>query len=1044
MIDKIIIFSIRYKFIVLAATLALIVSGTIATFRLPIDALPDITNNQVLIITQNPNLAAYEMEKFVTAPIELAMANIPDLVEVRSISKFSLSNVTLIFKDEVDVYKARLLVLERLTELQKSLPDGIQPTLAPVSTGLGEIYQYVIRPKKPEDSIYSLSDLRTIQDWVVRKKLLSTEGVADISSFGGFVKEYQAKVNPKFMRAANVTLEELFRALESGNGNTGGAYIEKDGVAYVVRGIGLVRNLDDINNTIIKINNEVPVYVKDVASVEYGATVRYGAMTIDAQGETVGAVVLMRKGENAMDVIKNIKAKIVEIQKELPKDLEIVPFIDRSVLISKTIKTVSANLLEGCLIVIFVLFIFLGDIRASLLAASVIPLSMMIALILMNVFGVEGNLMSLGAIDFGLIVDSALLVIENVVFQLALALKAQKDLASSKIKDLVVAQACKEVKKSVVFGGIIILIVYIPIMTLTGIEGKMFTPMAMTVSFAIFGALVLALTYVPTMSALILKPHGDHESFADKLVNFMYKGYKPVIESVMYFKWQTLGGALALLIAGVWVFMGLGGEFIPRVDEGDYLIETRLPVGTNLTESKQFSTKLQRILLDSFPSEIKTNIGKVGTSEIPTDPMPLEGFDNILILTDQHEWKEVKTKAELTERIAGIYKMFPGVTYTISQPIENRFNELISGAKADVVIKIFGDDLDQLTTTGTEIASILKNIKGCDDIIVQKLGGLPQIVVTYDRKLLAYYGIQVSQVNDMIQTAFAGKSAGIVYEGERRYELSVRLSSDFRDNIDDVSSLLLSDKNGNLIPLSQVASVKTEIGPTEISRESGQRRLNVSFNVRGRDVESAVLEAKEIIDKKVKIAKGYSLKYGGQFQNLQGAKSRLSIVLPIALLIIMALLFATFGSIRETLMVFSAIPLSAVGGIFSLLIRGYSFSISAGVGFICLFGVAVLNGILLISHFKTLENQDTEEDTQALVLRGLAEKFRPIIMTSFVAAFGFLPMAFSSGAGGEVSKPLATVVIGGLLTATVLTLVVLPVIYIQFKGKKENDGLDEI
>ncbi len=1042
MIDRIIIFSVRYKLIVLAATAALIIAGTFATIKLPIDAVPDITNNQVLIITQNPNLAAYEMEKFVTAPIELAMANIPDLVEVRSISKFSLSNVTLIFKDNVDVYQARLLVLERLTELEKNLPDGIQPTLAPVTTGLGEIYQYVIQPKNPKDTTYSLTELRTIQDWIVRKKLLGTEGVADISSFGGYVKEYQAKVNPKFMRAANVTLEELFRALESGNGNTGGAYLEKDGIAYVIRGIGLVRNLEDINNTIIKINNEVPVYVKDVATVDYGATVRYGAMTKDGHGETVGAVVFMRKGENAMAVIKNIKKKIKEIEKELPKDLDIAPFIDRSVLISKTIKTVTANLLEGCVIVIFVLFIFLGDLRASLLAASVIPLSMMIALILMNIFGVEGNLMSLGAIDFGLIVDSALLVIENVVFQLAMSLKAQKDLANSKIKDIVVVHACKEVKKSVVFGGIIILIVYIPIMTLSGIEGKMFTPMAMTVSFAIFGALILALTYVPTMSALVLKPHGDHETFADKLVHFLYKGYKPLIESVMYFKWQTLGGAAFLLASGIWVFMGLGGEFIPRVDEGDYLIETRLPVGTNLTQSKQFSTKLQKILLDSFPNEIKVCIGKVGTSEIPTDPMPLEGFDNIVILKDQHEWQKVKNKEELTEKIASVYKTFPGVTYTISQPIENRFNELISGAKADVVIKIFGDDLEQLTKTGNEMATVLRGIKGCDDIIVQKLGGLPQIVVNYDRRLLAYYGIQVSQVNDLIQTAFAGKTAGIVYEGERRYDLSVRMSSDFRDNIDDVRSLLLSDKVGNLIPLSQVAEVKVEIGPTEISRDGGQRRVNVSFNVRGRDVESAVLEAKKIIEEKIKIPKGYYLTYGGQFQNLQGAKERLSIVLPIALLIIMALLFATFGSIRETLMVFSAIPLSAVGGIFSLFIRGYSFSISAGVGFICLFGVAVLNGILLISHFKKLEGE-SEDDVQSIVLRGLGEKFRPIIMTSFVAAFGFLPMAFSSGAGGEVSKPLATVVIGGLLTATVLTLIVLPVIYILFRGKNESDGLDE-
>jgi cobalt-zinc-cadmium resistance protein CzcA len=1043
MIDKIIVFSIRSKILILSLTAALVSVGTFALLKLPLDAVPDVTNNQVLIITQDPNLAAYEMEKFATAPIELAMANLPDMVEIRSISKFSLSNVTVIFKDNVDPYHARLLVLEKLNDLKKNLPNGVQPTLAPISTGLGEIFQYIIRPKNPQDSVYTLSDLRTIQDWVVRKKLLSTEGVADISSFGGYVKEYQAKVNPKFMRAANVTLEEIFRALEGGNGNAGGAYIEKDGTAFVIRGIGLIKNLEDIEKTIIKINNQVPVYIKDVAEVDYGATVRYGAMTINGEGETVGAVVLMRKGENAVNVIKNIKKSLSEIEKDLPKDLEIVPFIDRSVLISKTIKTVTANLLEGCLIVIVVLFIFLGDIRASLLAASVIPLSMMIAVILMNIFGVDGNLMSLGAIDFGLIVDSALLVIENVVFQLAIALKAHKNLTDKKLKDIEVAHACKEVKKSVVFGGLIILIVYFPIMTLSGIEGKMFTPMAMTVSFAILGALILSLTYVPTMATLVLKPHGDHKSFADKLVDFFYKGYQPLIEKAIAKKMQTIAGALVLLCAGILVFMKLGGEFIPRVDEGDYLIETRLPVGTGLTESKDFSTKLQKILLDSFPNEIATCVGKVGTSEIPTDPMPIEAFDNIIILKDEHEWKKVKTKAELTERIAGVYKNFPGVTYTISQPIENRFNELISGAKADVVIKIMGDDLDKLTYLGQQVGVILKNVKGCEDILVQKLGGLPQIVVTYDRNMLAYYGIQVEKVNQLIQTAFAGKTAGIIYEGERRFDLSVRLSSDYRANIEDIKQLLLSDKNGNLVPLSQVADIRVEIGPSEISRDKGQRRINVSFNVRGRDIESVVNEAKKLIEAKINLPLGYSFTYGGQFQNLLAAKERLSVVLPIALLIILALLFVTFGTIRESLMVFSAIPLAAVGGIFSLWARGFSFSISAGVGFICLFGVAVLNGILLISHFKKL-GRETELETEELVKVALADKFRPIIMTSFVAAFGFLPMAFSTGAGGEVSKPLATVVIGGLLTATVLTLIVLPVIYILFKSDEPDaDGLDE-
>lgn len=1038
MINKIIEYSISHKLTIGILTMILVIFGSYSISKLPIDAVPDVTNNQVQIITQNPNLAPYEMEKFITSPIELAMANTPGLLEIRSMSKFGLSSVILVFDDETEVYRCRQLVMERLKELEQDIPKEMGvPTLAPVATGLSEVYQYVLKPKYKGDTTYSLMDLRTIQDWVVRKKLLGTEGVADVSSFGGKVKEYQAKVKPELLRSTGVTMQELFKALENGNGNTGGAYIEKEGVAYLIRGIGLAQSIDDIKNILIKSNGSVPVYVKDVANVEFGFSVRYGGMTMDGNGEVVGAVVLMRKGENASKVVANIKKRVAEIEKLLPDDLQIEVFIDRESLVNRAIQTVVKNLFEAFIIVVFVVFIFLGDIRASLLVASVIPLSLFTMIILMNYFHVGGNLMSLGAIDFGLTVDPAIIVVESVVVSLAMGLKNVKPHLLQDAKDLIVKNATFEVKRSVVYGGLIILIVYFPIMTLSGIEGKMFTPMALAVSFAIIGAIILALTYVPMMSALVLKPHDpEHKNFADKMVDAMHKAYEPILHFAFKFKYSIICVSFALLYVAYMIFNAMGGEFIPKLDEGDYNIEIRNPVGTSLSQSLEFSTKVQKLLKSKYPNEIKTLVAKIGTSEIPTDPVPFESFDLAIILNDKKEWKVAKTKDELTALISEDLAKYPGLMVSFSQPIENRFNDMLSGAKTDVVIKVFGDDLDKLTKVGNQLAGILRKLQGSADVQVQKLGGLPQIMVKYDRRLISYYGIQVADINNLIQVGFAGAKTGKIYEGENRFDLSVRLDNENRNGIEDLLNLQINTNKGIAIPLREVADIKIEKGASEISRENGQRKLNVGFNVRGRDIESIVSEAQEIIAKEVTLPSGYKLSYGGAFENLLRAKARLSVVLPLSLLIIFFLLYATFGTFGDSLLVFSGIPLSAVGGIIALSMSGMAFSISAGIGFISLFGIAVLNGILLIGHFKTLESRRGIDDIYERVEVGIKERFRQVLMTSATAALGFLPMALSHGAGSEIQKPLATVVIGGLITSTILTLVVLPILYIVFNDRK--------
>ncbi|MCS7018617.1 MAG: CusA/CzcA family heavy metal efflux RND transporter [Cytophagales bacterium] len=1038
MIDKIIAFSVRNPLTIGALTLIMAIVGGYSLKNLPIDAVPDVTNNQVDIITYTPSLASLEMEMFVTSPIEMAMSNIPGLLQTRSISKFGLSVVKLVFSDDTDIYWARQQVFERLQQIKNEIPEAAgEPYMGPVSTGLGEVYQYVIRPRDLSDKSFSPMELRTLQDWFIRKQLLGVPGVAEVSGFGGFKKEYQAKLKLDQMRALGVTIDEVYEALSQGNSNTGGAYIEKENKAFTIRGIGLATTLDDIANTVVKNKGTVPVLVKDVAEVAFGSAIRYGAMTMNGEGEVVGGIIMMVKGGNGNEVITRVKAKMAEIEKQLPASLVIEPFIDRSKIVNNAIKTVATNLIEGALIVIVVIIVFLGNWRASLLAASVIPLAMLFAFIWMQYFGVVGNIMSLGAIDFGLLVDPAIIVVESVVLFLALAFQRhlqfnRKDgnvSLSYRQRQEVVIQSASEVKKSVVFGGAIILIVYFPIMTLQGIEGKMFTPMAQTVSFAILGALLLAITYVPMMSALIIKPPRDpHDhGFSEKIVQAVYKVFQPLIHLGLRFKYGTIAFALCVLAAGIWGFKIIGGEFVPKLQEGDLVVEMNLPVGTSMTESIKLATKVEKMLLEKFPDEVERVVSKIGTSEVPTDPQAMEAMETIVVLKPKQVWKKAKKQEDLADMVADEMKAFPGLVLSIQQPIENRVNELMAGSRTDIVVKLYGYDLDTLVKKSNEIISLLRTVPGAVDVQESKIFGLPQINIRYDRRQMATYGITVEQMNRTLQIAFAGAAAGLVYEKDKRFDLTLRLSDDDRVRPENIKNLLITSKDGSPVPLKELADIEENIGPSEIGHENLGRRANIGFNVRGRDVESLVYEAMELVGKNVVLPPGYRLEFGGEFENLRRAKQRLGIVVPIALAIIFGLLFASFGNIRDSLLIYAVVPLSAVGGVFSLLLRDMNFSISAGVGFIALFGIAVLNGILLVSHFNELMKRGM--NAEQAVVQGLHERFRPVLMTSAVAALGFLPMALSTSVGAEVQKPLATVVIGGLFTATVLTLIVLPVIY---------------
>ena len=1048
MLNKIINFSIKNKLIIILMTLGWIIYGIIELRKLPIDAVPDITDNQVQLITSSPSLGAPDVERFITFPLEQAMNNIQGIKQMRSFSRFGLSVVTIVFEEDVDLYLARQQVSERLQNVSKDIPVTLGvPEMAPISTGLGEIYQYIIRPKTGYEHRYTAMELRTIQDWIVRRQLLGTEGVADVASFGGNLKQYEVAVNPAQLKAMGVTMQEVFTALENNNQNTGGAYIEKGPTILYIRTEGLMGKIHDIEKTVVKnLPDGTPVLIENIGKVQYGKAIRYGAMTYNGKSEVAGAVVMMMKGANSNKVIENVKIRIDEIRKTLPEGVIIEPFLDRTKMVNNAISTVSKNLLEGALIVIFVLVVFLGNLRAGFIVSSVIPLSMLFAFIMMNIFGVSGNLMSLGALDFGLIVDGAVIIVEAILHRLHGPTLANKNFLTAKEMDETVESSAGKMMNSAVFGQIIILIVYLPILTLEGVEGKMFKPMAQTVIFALLGAFILSLTYVPMMSALFLSKKIAHKkNYADRMMDKLEAVYDKILKVVLKFQNPLFFSVLGLFFVSVFIMTKLGGEFIPTLPEGDFAVDTRVLPGSNLKTSTDAVLKSQQILLKKFP-EIEKIVGKTGSSEIPTDPMPIDASDMMIILKPRKEWTSAKSYDELAEKMsAELKKNIVGVTYSFQYPVNMRFNELMTGARQDVVCKIFGENLDSLKIYAEKLGEISKKIDGAENIYVEPISGMPQILIEYNRAALSQYGLSIGEVNKMVNTAFAGQSAGSVFEEEKKFDLVVRLDGELRKNLEDVKNLLIPTPTGVEIPLSAVAQVELKESVNQIQREEAHRRIVVGFNVKGRDIQSTVQDLQQMVDKNLKLPVGYTIKYGGTFENLQQAQQRLGIAVPISLALILLMLYFAFSSVKYGLIIFTTIPLSAIGGILSLWLRGMNFSISAGVGFIALFGVAVLNGIVLIAEFN--RQKEIHSNLHEVVRVGGKMRLRPVLMTALVASLGFLPMAISQGEGAEVQRPLATVVIGGLLLATFLTLFILPTVYIWFEKhfpqRKKNINLDE-
>lgn len=1040
MLSRIIYFSIHNKLIVALMVLCLILWGGWSLSRLNVDAVTDITDNQVMVITVTPTLAAQEVERLVTYPVEQTMSSIPGINNMRSFSRFGLSIVTIVFKEDVDQYWARQQVQERLSLAEKDIPVGVgKPEMAPATTGLGEIYQYVIRPEKGYEDKYDATELRSIQDWIVKRQLLGTPGVAEVSGFGGFVKQYEVGADPDRLAQAGVSITELYEALERNNQNTGGAYIDKNPQAYFIRSEGLVKNITDIENIVVKRTDKgTPLLVRDIANVKFGHGVRYGAATRNGEGETVTGIVMMLKGANSSEVITNVKDRIEQIKKTLPKGVTIEPFLDRKTLVDNTIHTVAKNLGEGALIVLFVLILFLGSWRSGLIVASVIPLSLIFAIGLMQTFGIAGSLMSLGAIDFGMIVDGTVIIVEAAMHHIKQKGWKGRRLTAQQMNRAVFASSAR-IRTAASYGEFIIMIVYLPILTLAGTEGKMFRPMAEAVSFAILGAFLLSLTYVPMMTSLCLSRNtDDKKNISDHMMAWFHGIYNKMVEWAISHKRTVVGSSVGMFVVALFIFTRLGGEFIPQLDEGDFAVEMRVPVGSSIQQMIDVSQKAQKLLLQ-YP-EVKQVVNKIGSGEIPTDPMPIEAGDMMVILKPKSEWNSAETKDKLIKKMQQTLSVIPNATFSFQQPIQMRFNELLTGAKQDVVIKIYGEDLDVLSDLARDMGRRISGIKGAEDLYVEKITGLPQINIDYDRNAMARYGLNVEDVNTVVETAFAGKAAGMVFEGERRFELVVRLSETNRRDITDVENLYISTPDGVQIPLSAVAKVNYKPGPVQIQRDDAKRRITLGFNVRSRDVQSTVEDIKAIVSK-INFPAGYYVTYGGQFQSLERATNRLMIAVPTALLLILLLLFFTFHSIKQSLLIFTAIPMAAIGGVFGLLVCGMPFSISAGVGFIALFGVAVLNGIVLIAEFNHLKREGVS-DVYERVRRGTQTRLRPVLMTAMVASMGFLPMAISNSAGAEVQRPLATVVIGGLITATLLTLVVLPVMYIYFSSNNSIKSIN--
>lgn len=1026
MIDNIIAFSIKNKLFIGLMTLALIVGGIWCMTLVPLDAVPDVTNNQVQIITQAPNLGTGDIEQFISYPIELAMANLPGVTEIRSISRFGLSVVTIVFEDGMDTYLPRQLINEKLEEVKKDIPQGFGDiSMGPISTGLGEIYQYSLDVEPLYQGQYSSTDLRTIQDWIVKRQLAMLPGVIEVNSFGGNIKEYEVAFDPDQLNAMGVTSADLFEALEKNNQNSGGAYIERDHIANFIRGEGLIRSISDIEDIVVKNDSNLPIRIKDVANVKFGSAIRYGAFTKDGQGEAVGGIIFMLKGANSNKVITGVKERVEQIQESLPEGIRIAPFLDRSQLITRTTDTIKTNLIEGALIVIFILVFFLGNWRGGLIVASTIPLSLLFAFILMYYFDVWANLMSLGAIDFGIIVDGAVIIVEGTVF----SLHQKTDTKIGQLeRDEITYKASSKMMNAAFFGQLIIILVFVPILFLEGIEGKMFRPMAFTFMFAMIGGMILCLTYVPMVSSLFIRTAKlDKPSWGDKTVAWIEGQYDYALNGALNWAKPLMVTALLLMVVAVYTFTRMGGEFIPQLDEGDIAFHIIMTPGSTLTEGIKTSTEIEQILLANFP-EINHVLSRFGVAEVPTDPMPMDMADCFIILKPKEEWVSADSKEALINKIKDSLADIPGINLEFSQPIEMRFNELISGVREDIAVKLFGEDLEVLADKAAEMGRLIANIDGVADLKVEATAGLPQMTVVFQRDKLLQYGLNVRDINQVIETAFAGSKAGVIFEGEKRFDLVVRMEAASRKSMEDVRNLYVRTHSGTQVRLHEVADISYETGPMQISRDDTQRRTYVGINVRGRDIKSLVEEIQVKLNTALDLPSGYFIRYGGAFENLERATSKLQIVVPIALAMIFFLIYLALGSFTQTAMIYMAIPLAAIGGVYSLWLRDMSFSISAGVGFIVLFGVAVLNGLVLISGWNELKKEGVTDLHERIKL-GSKRRIRPILLTALTDIFGFMPMALSGSAGAEVQQPLATVVIGGMITSTLLTLFVLPILY---------------
>ena len=1030
MFDAILRFSVKKKLFVGLTTLFLLIGGIYSMLTLPIDAVPDITNNQVQIVTVSPTLAPQEVEQLITMPVEIAMSNIMNVTEIRSVSRFGLSVVTVVFKESVPTLDARQLVNEQIQSVAGEIPSELgMPEMMPITTGLGEIYQYVLKVEPGYEDKYDAMELRTIQDWIVKRQLSGIPGIVEINSFGGYLKQYEVAVDPDVLFSLNITIGEVFEALNKNNQNTGGSYIEKVNRAYYIRSEGMISRIKDVEQIVVANRNGIPIRISDIGTVRFGAPKRFGAMTMDGKGECVGGIAMMLKGANANVVTGELEKRVEKIQKILPVGVTIEPYLNRSELVNRNISTVIYNLIEGAIIVFLVLIVFLGNVRAGLIVASVIPLAMLFAFILMRIFNVSANLMSLGAIDFGIVVDGSIVILEGILAHIY-SKKFKGRTLSAEEMDAEVEKGASSVVRSATFAVFIILIVFFPILTLTGIEGKYFTPMAKTLVFCIIGALFLSLTYVPMMASLFLKHHiVTKPTFADKFFEALNKLYARALSFCLRFKWQTVATAFVALVISLFLFTRLGAEFIPTLDEGDFAMQMTLPAGSSLSESIEVSNEAEKLLMDKLP-EIKHVVAKIGTAEVPTDPMAVEDADVMIVMKPFKEWTSAASRAEMVEKMKeALEPLSDRAEFNFSQPIQLRFNELMTGAKADIAVKLYGEDTHELYQKAKEAAAFVEKVPGASDVIVEQTMGLPQLVVKYNRGKIARYGINIEELNTIIRTAYAGEASGVVFENERRFDLVVRLDQDKVADL-NLDKLFVRSNEGIQIPVSEVATIDLVNGPLQINRDATKRRIVIGVNVRGADIQQVVQDIQKTLDKNIQLKPGYYFEYGGQFENLQNAINTLLVVVPVALMLILLLLFFAFKNVTYTLVVFSTVPLSLIGGILALWLRGLPFSISAGVGFIALFGVAVLNGILMINHFNDIRKETMYAlSTRRVIARGTAHLLRPVFLTGLVASLGFVPMAIATSAGAEVQRPLATVVIGGLIVSTVLTLLIIPVFY---------------